>query len=83
MRFARRCRNLEDEWHPSITDLKTGWCRLLSQFQPYAHAVKVHEDGEEWLTETRTYSFFDLNEGKVSRDEVRNSLSDFLRSQCD
>ena len=62
--LCEEMQNLEDKWHPSITDFKAAWFRLLSQFQPYAHSVKVCEDAEEWLTETRAYSFFDPTKEK-------------------
>jgi len=51
---------LEDEWHASFTDMLTGWNRLLSQFQPYAHAISVSGTMVDWLCEVeKTYRPFD------------------------
>jgi hypothetical protein len=50
---------LENLWHASFTDILTCWNRLLSQFQPYAHATFIADTGQDWLPETRTYFAFD------------------------
>lgn len=50
---------LDDRWHSSISDILTECNRLLSQLQPYAHVMNTINSGEDWITETRTYSFFD------------------------
>ena len=50
---------LEDRWHSSITNIVTAWNRLLSQFQPYAHASYVVASGEHWLTDVKVYFPFD------------------------
>lgn len=50
---------LEDRWHASVTDIVTAWNRLLSQFQPYAHASHAIITGEDWLLETKTCLPFD------------------------
>jgi hypothetical protein len=50
---------LEHHWHESFTDILTSWNRLLSQFQPYAHATFVAKNGGDWLPETKTYLPFE------------------------
>jgi hypothetical protein len=52
-------RDLEYRWYSSVTDIITAWNRLLSRFQPYAHASLVVNSGEEWLTEEKTYFPFE------------------------
>ncbi len=61
--------SLDDRWHASVTDIVSEWNRLLSQFQPYAHASNVIISGDDWLPETRTYLPFDssTNEYLVSK----------------
>ena len=57
---------LDDRWHASVTDITTAWNRLLSQFQPYAHALHAISTGDDWLTENREYWPFDQSkEGYV------------------
>jgi hypothetical protein len=51
--------SLEHHWHQSFTDILTAWNRLLSRFQPYAHATFVADNGGDWLPETKTYLPFD------------------------
>jgi hypothetical protein len=46
-------------WHNSITGIVTAWNRILSQFQPYAHASEILKSGEDWLAESQTYLPFD------------------------
>jgi hypothetical protein len=55
---------LENRWHTSITDVVTAWNRLLSQFQPPAHASHAIISGDDWLTETRTYFPFDPSQNE-------------------
>ena len=50
---------LEAHWHQSFTDILTAWNRLLSRFQPYAHATFVAQNGDDWLPEIRTYMPFE------------------------
>ena len=50
---------LEHIWHASHSDIITGWNRLLSRFQPFAHAATVAINGGDWLAETRTYLPFE------------------------
>jgi hypothetical protein len=50
---------LEHHWHGSVTDILTSWYRLLSLFQPYAHARSDLTNGEDWLPESRIYFPFD------------------------
>jgi hypothetical protein len=42
---------LDVRWHVSVSDIITAWNRLLSQFQPYAHASRVTATEEDWLYE--------------------------------
>jgi len=60
--ITRQLAVLDDEWHASFSDCLTSWNRLLSQFQPYAHALKATESGEDWLAENRHYYPFDPKE---------------------
>ena len=55
----QRLERLEDAWHPSITDVVTGWNRLLSEMQPYAHGRNVAASGQEWLPKTQYSLPFD------------------------
>jgi hypothetical protein len=50
---------LEHHWHGSFTDILTSWYRLVSRFQPYAHASYVATSDEDWLAESRVYFLFD------------------------
>jgi hypothetical protein len=50
---------LEHTWYASQTDIIASWSRLLSRFQPYAHAATVVQQGGDRLAETRTYFPFD------------------------
>lgn len=59
--ICREMQFLDDQWHASVTDIKTKWNRLLSRFQPYARAIEVAKSDEEWLTETKTYSPIDTS----------------------
>ena len=57
---AGRVFALDDDWHASFTDMLTSWNRLLSQFQPYARAIRVAGTGVDWLCEIEeTYWPFD------------------------
>ena len=51
--------SLEHIWHASHSDIITSWNRLLSRFQPYAHAATLAKNGGDWLAETRTYLPFE------------------------
>lgn len=50
---------LDNEWHKSSTDMITSYNRLLSEFQPFAHAATVAIEGGDWLPEIKTYMPFD------------------------
>lgn len=50
---------LDNRWYASLQDCVTEWNRLLSQFQPYAHAMSAIAAGEDWLTESKIYRPFD------------------------
>ena len=45
---------LECTWFPTITDLTTARNRLISRFQPYAHAMRGNTE-ENWLAESPNY----------------------------
>jgi hypothetical protein len=57
---------LEAHWHRSFTDILTVWTRLLSRFQPYAHARVVGQNGGDWLPETRTYMPFERSKNEYT-----------------
>jgi hypothetical protein len=57
--IARELVIVDDEWHASFSDCLTAWNRLLSRFQPYAHAASAVASGADWLAEGRHYYFFD------------------------
>jgi hypothetical protein len=46
---------LENHWYKSFSDIITAYNRLVSQFQPYAHASLVARNDGDWLPETNTY----------------------------
>jgi hypothetical protein len=46
---------LKDDWYISLMDIITRFHRILSRYQPYAHAVLALENGEDWLIETEVY----------------------------
>jgi hypothetical protein len=46
---------LENDWYVSLTDVISQFHRILSKFQPYAHAASVQGSGEDWLTDARVY----------------------------
>lgn len=48
-------RVVNNSWHASDSDCITCWNRLLSQFQPYAHAAQVMCLEEDWLMEGKYY----------------------------
>jgi hypothetical protein len=47
--------SLENTWHASETDCIAAWNRLLSRFQPYAHATAVSESRNDFLAEKESY----------------------------
>jgi hypothetical protein len=55
---------LEHHWHGSFTDILTDWNRLLSRFQPYAHATFIAQNGGDWLPETKTYLPFEPSQNE-------------------
>jgi hypothetical protein len=58
-RIARELAIIDDEWHASFSDCLTAWNRLLSRFQPYAHAASAVASGTDWLAEGRHYYFYE------------------------
>ncbi len=57
--IARDLSVVDDEWHSSFSDCLTAWNRLLSRFQPYAHAASAVASGVDWLAEGRHYYFYE------------------------
>lgn len=53
--IAARLSTIEDAWHKSETDIRSAWFRLLSLFQPYAHATFQINQPDDWLPEKQTY----------------------------
>jgi hypothetical protein len=51
---------LDEGWYASITDIVTAWNRLLSAFQPYAHAQAAVTSGGDWLSGSQQYYPSDL-----------------------
>jgi hypothetical protein len=56
--------SLELHWHQSVTDILTSWYRLVSRFQPYAHATSVVVHDEDWLPMGRVYFLFEPSQNK-------------------
>ena len=46
---------VDDDWYRSVTDCKAEWNRLLSRYQPFLHAGRVAQTGEDWLWEGKQY----------------------------
>jgi hypothetical protein len=59
-----KVQTLEHHWHASLTDILSGWYRLLSQFQPYGHACNIVANGEDWLAEVRVYFPFEPSQNR-------------------
>jgi hypothetical protein len=55
---------LECHWHGSFTDILARWYRLVSHFQPYAHAASVAGHDEDWLPMERIYFLFEPSQNK-------------------
>ncbi len=55
---------LEHHWHGSVTDILAAWYRLVSRFQPYAHAAYIKVNDEDWLGMARVYFLFDIEQSK-------------------
>jgi hypothetical protein len=55
---------LEHSWHESVSDILAAWYRLISRFQPYAHAVYTAANEEDWLAVPRVYFLFDPPQSK-------------------
>ncbi|MGA3310268.1 MAG: hypothetical protein ABSD08_16910 [Xanthobacteraceae bacterium] len=51
--------SLEHYWHGSFNDILGNWYRLVSKFQPYAHASYVVANDEDWSAEARIYFLID------------------------
>jgi hypothetical protein len=50
---------LENDWYVSSMDVISRFHRILSKFQPYAHAASALLSGEDWLTDAKIYYPFD------------------------
>ena len=68
--YGTRLLTLEHIWHASHSDIITGWNRLLSRFQPFAHAATVAINGGDWLAETRTNLPFQATSELISIVDV-------------
>lgn len=55
---------LDDQWHASAQGIVTEWNRLLSKFQPYAHASSLAANETDWLFSEGTYMPFDPKWGE-------------------
>jgi len=53
---CKKLSGLENQWHESLTDCISGWNRLLSQLQPYAHAKEININQGNWLMQGKTYT---------------------------
>jgi NADH:ubiquinone oxidoreductase subunit len=54
----------DQEWYETRSDLTATWNRLLSKFQPYAHASTIPAGNTDWMPETRTYLPFKPEENE-------------------
>lgn len=62
--FQKQFQEVELTWYSSETDFTTEWNRLLSIFQPYAHACYRTEGAS---LDSRLYSPFDLQQSLYHR----------------
>ena len=58
---------IELAWHTTESNCITAWNRLLSLFQPYAHACSIAETGADALLDTVIYYPFDLTKSLYHR----------------
>jgi len=65
-------------WHASEVDCYNEWNRLLSLFQPYAHAMSRQERPEDALTE-KVYYLFDPTQS--SYHVIQFHMTDPVRSE--
>jgi hypothetical protein len=49
---------LESDWYVSSMEIISGFHRILSRFQPYAHADFALANGGDWLTDSKIYCPF-------------------------
>jgi hypothetical protein len=63
-RISAELSGLDDGWHSSFSDIISSWNRLLSRFQPYAHASFVATTPEDWFSKNRTYWPFDQTQNR-------------------
>ena len=59
LRWTNELSMLDTRWFASHTDMISSWNRLLSCFQPVAHALTVEDTAEGWLNERATFLPFD------------------------
>jgi hypothetical protein len=64
---------LEEDWYVSITDIVSAWNRLLSAFQPYAHAQAAIASGGDWLSGSQQYLPFDPAHNQYTVMKLRMS----------
>lgn len=65
--IVRELNRIELAWHATETDCITEWNRLLSAFQPYAHATIIASHGADALAATRVYWPFDVSNSLYHR----------------
>lgn len=63
---------LDETWHPTLTDYRRAWTRLVSTLQPLAHARRVLAEGADWCGRDRQYLPFD----ETDRYQALKSLTD-------
>jgi hypothetical protein len=69
--IQRAMSSVELSWHRSESECITEWNRLLSLFQPYAHAYRVISDGVETLSDRGIYYPFDVSKSLYHRNMFR------------
>ncbi len=65
--IQRAMSEIELSWHRSESECIMEWNRLLSFFQPYAHAYRVLNDGVETLCDKAVYYPFDVSKSLYHR----------------
>lgn len=68
-------RKLEDDWYVSSMDVISRFHRVLSKFQPYAHAATALISGEDWLTDAKIYFPFVPSDNKYLVMKYRLELA--------
>lgn len=61
-RVIAELNSIQDDWHVSTVDVVSEVHRILSRFQPYAHAVATLTSSQDWLTDATIYYPFVLHD---------------------